>query len=72
MSSSPELTPMFLFMSSETSSILATCREPRRKSLDQEVCWPRVNLALGEKEIQYMGTLWLSMEYAWISLSDSV
>lgn len=45
MSSSPELTPMLLFMSSETSSILATCQEQRRKLLDQEVCWPHVNLA---------------------------
>lgn len=31
MSSRPELTPMFLLISSETSSILATCQEHKLK-----------------------------------------
>lgn len=37
MSSSPELTPMFLLISSETSRIRATCQEHSGSTRDQEV-----------------------------------
>lgn len=50
MSSSPELTPMFFFISSETSSILATCQGHKLKYIGSgSGLAANTNLACGMK-----------------------